>query len=258
VLGLTLALAGLFLWIYRLHWKRDQQAAVLLLLFAGYFLLMASSRRYFMRYAVPMVPFLALAAADVINWATERWSASGRRGVVLALTALVMVAALQPFFAAARTNILWGREDTRTIAKRWIEQNIPDGAKIASDWMVHGVPLATLDVPSPDSRWAYEVTEVNGWGLSDYPVEFYRTEGFNYVITTSYISDLDLVDPQQNGMREAFYRSLDTAFDPVKEFRPYAGEVEPPFIFDEIYGPVVSLWQRERPGPTIKIYRVQR
>lgn len=31
----------------------------------------------------------------------------------------------------------------------------------------------------------------------------------------------------------------------------------PPFIFDEIYGSEVSLWQRERPGPTIKVCRVQ-
>ena len=29
-----------------------------------------------------------------------------------------------------------------------------------------------------------------------------------------------------------------------------------PFIFDEIYGPAVSLWQRERPGPVLKIYAV--
>jgi hypothetical protein len=29
------------------------------------------------------------------------------------------------------------------------------------------------------------------------------------------------------------------------------------FIFDEIYGPAISLWQRERPGPTIKVYRLK-
>ena len=41
---------------------------------------MASSRRYFVRYAVPMVPFLALAAADAVYWAGERWSAGKPHG----------------------------------------------------------------------------------------------------------------------------------------------------------------------------------
>ena len=75
------------------------------------------------------------------------------------------------------------------------------------------IPLAT-----------YRVTEVNGQGLSDHPAEFYRTEGFDYLITTSYISNLDLVDRQQDKARDAFYRSLHTAFELVQEFRPHAGE----------------------------------
>jgi hypothetical protein len=231
---------------------------VLLLLFAGYFLLMASSRRYFVRYAVPMVPFFALAAADAVSWAGERWSAGSRRGVAVALTVVVLLAAVQPTLAAARADFLWAREDTRTIAKRWIEENIPEGAKIATDWMVHGVPLATPDVSSPNSSRTYRVTEVNGQGLSDHPAEFYRAKGFDYLITTSYISNLDLVDRPQDEVRDAFYQSLDTTFDLVQEFRPYAGDAEPPFMFDHIYGPLTALWQHDRPGPALKLYHLSR
>ena len=42
----------------------------------------------------------------------------------------------------------------------------------------------------------------------------------------------------------------------AKEFSATPDGSEPPFVFDEIYGPVASLWQRERPGPTIKIYQL--
>lgn len=256
-LGLGLGLAGLLLWTYHLLWQRDRQAAVLLLLFAGYFLLMATSRRYFVRYAVPLAPFLTLAAADAINWASERWSAGSRRTVAAALTALVLLAAVQPTLAAGRANMLWARKDTRTTAKRWIEQNIPDGAKIATDWMTHGVPLATPDVPSPNSSRTYRVTEVNGLGLSDHPIEFYRTAGFDYLITTSYISNLDLVDRQHDEARDKFYRSLDSAFELVQEFRAYNDDTEPPLMFDHIYGPLIALWQYDRPGPTLRIYRIR-
>jgi len=256
VAGIAFALGGFALWVHRLVWQRDRQIAPILLLFVGYFLLMATSRRYFVRYAVPMVPFLSLAAAYAVSWVSERWNARGRgeSTVVLAIVALLLVA--QPALAAMRINYLWTQEDTRTIAKHWIEQNIPDGAKIATDWMIHGVPLATPDVPSPNSSRTYRVTEVNGLGLSDHPVEFYRDEGFDYLITTSYISNLELVDRQQDVTRDAFYRSLDSALDLVKEFRPYAGDIEPPLIFDHIYGPLTNLGQFDRPGPTLRLYRV--
>ena len=49
---------------------------------------------------------------------------------------------------------------------------------------------------------------------------------------------------------------MDKDFKLIKEFYPGADPKEPPFIFEEMYGPVVSLWQRERPGPVIKIYAV--
>jgi len=29
-------------------------------------------------------------------------------------------------------------------------------------------------------------------------------------------------------------------------------------MFDDIYGPLTGLWQYDRPGPTLKIYRVER
>ena len=57
-------------------------------------------------------------------------------------------------------------------------------------------------------------------------------------------------------VRKEFYRLLDMEYSLIKEFRPDDGQSKLPFIFDEIYGPAVGLWQRERPGPVLKIYAV--
>jgi hypothetical protein len=57
-------------------------------------------------------------------------------------------------------------------------------------------------------------------------------------------------------VRRAFYESLGRELTEVQVFSPTADRSEPDFVFDEIYGPAVSLRQRERPGPTIKIYRI--
>jgi 4-amino-4-deoxy-L-arabinose transferase-like glycosyltransferase len=257
VLGIVLSLAGLAYWAYRAIRLRDRQVTLVLLVAAGYFLLMASSARYFVRYAVPLIPLLALAASDFI-YAIVGWTpAANRRFVGAALAALMLIAAIQPVISGVRSNILLTRQDTRTIAKQWMEQNIPAGAKIATDWMIHGVPLATTQVPVPGSAAVYNVTEVNGLGLYDHPLDYYRQEGYDYLVTTSYISDLALVDRQADAQRDEFYRSLDATYEPVKEFRPYNGDARPPFIFDEIYGALVSMWQRELPGPILKIYRVK-
>ena len=87
-------------------------------------------------------------------------------------------------------------------------------------------------------------------------MQWYREQGFDYLIASSFIYRIPLVDRERDAERQAFYASLDQELELVQEFRPYQGDTEPPFIFDEIYGPAVSLWQRERPGPTIKIYRI--
>jgi hypothetical protein len=154
---------------------------------------------------------------------------------------------------SVRSNTLLTRGDTRTLAKEWIEENIPVGARIATDWAVHSPPLSTPERAVPDGRVVYDYDAIGGIGLAAHPLEWYRTEGYDYIVTTSYISDIPLVYRDQNPTRDAFYASLPDALDMVAEFSP--GD-SVPFVFDEIYGPFVSLWQRERPGPTLKIYAI--
>jgi hypothetical protein len=76
------------------------------------------------------------------------------------------------------------------------------------------------------------------------------------LITSSFIDNIPVVDRELQAKRLAFYSALDEEFTLIKTFRPEGSLAEPPFIFDEIYGPVISLWARQQPGPTIKIYAV--
>jgi hypothetical protein len=96
----------------------------------------------------------------------------------------------------------------------------------------------------------------NGTGLADHPVDWYRKNGYDYIITSNYISDLTVVDPAMGQARSSFYRSLKDQFKLVKSFSAMRAGQQAPFVFDEIYGPYVSLWERERPGPEINIYQL--
>lgn len=222
-----------------------------------YFLFMGSTRHYFARYAVLLVPFVALLAAEgavlLSSWLGRRGS-TWERGV---LAALVLVAMAQPLASSLRHDLLLTREDTRTMAKDWIEMAVPPGARIAVDWPVHGPPLSTADTTVPYSRAVYDAVVVGGTGLSDHGADWYRQQGFDYVIASSFIYRIPLVYEARDIERQRFYRSLDEEFELVREFSPAYGEGELPFVFDEIYGPAVSLWQRERPGPVLSIYAVR-
>ncbi|MGQ9841895.1 MAG: ArnT family glycosyltransferase [Anaerolineae bacterium] len=256
VLMCGLALLGIIKRLLLTLCSRDLLSVLLLVFPIAYFLLMGATRHYFARYALPLVPFLALFAAEGIttigNWLAARQLRWAQPVVML----LALVALVQPLANSIRHDTLLTRTDTRTLAKAWIEQNIPDGSKIAVDWPTHGPPLATPELSVPDSRRVYDVTLVGGAGLSEHPLAWYRENGYEYLIASSFIYQIPLVFPDKNLERQAFYTALGHELEELQAFSPTADGEEPDFIFDEIYGPLISLWQRERPGPTIKIYRI--
>jgi hypothetical protein len=217
---------------------------------------MGSTQHYFARYALPLVPFVALYGAEA-TIATHDWLAVRHRSLAwAAATILTLAAVTVPLLQTVQHDVLLTQIDTRTLAKGWIEANIPEGAKIAADWPFHVPPLSTVDHAMPGDLVDYNVQYIGGSGLSDHDLDWYRRQGYNYLIASSFIYNIPLVIPKQDAARKAFYASLPQQVTLIKEFSADPDGSEPPFLFDEIYGPVVSLWQRVRPGPTIKIYQL--
>ena len=255
---LALAILGCLVIIVRAVRTKDRTSIVLVSFPLLYYLVMGATRHYFARYALALVPFAALFAAQAILGLKERvraWHAGMGRGLGLIL---ILAAVIQPLLWSARHDMLLAREDTRTLAKSWIEANIPAGSKIAVDWPVYGPPLSTGAPDSPPAAKVYDVTVVRGIGLAEHPLSWYSDAGFDYLVTSSFIYDLHLTFAKPDAQKRAFYAALDTQYQLVREFSPSTDGSEPPFIFDEIYGPAVSLWQREQPGPVLKIYKVVR
>jgi 4-amino-4-deoxy-L-arabinose transferase-like glycosyltransferase len=248
---LFLVLGGLVVAALR-HLSKD---LVLLSLPIATYAVMGRQQMYFARFMLPIVPAFLILGASLLEKVISS-PARSRKGALLVLAAGVLLVTAQPLADGLRFDYLLTRQDTRTQAKQWIETHIPAGAKIAVDWPTHGPPLSTLEKAMPDSMRTYDVTIVGGTGLSDHPLQWYREQGFDYLIASSFIYRIPLLDKTRDAERRAFYASLDRELELVQAFRPYDGDEEPPFIFDEIYGPAISLWQRQRPGPTIKIYHV--
>src|SRR6185295_4457896 len=99
----------------------------------AYYLLMGTGRTVFARYALPVVPFLCLTAGYlIVNVAAAataylqrpRW----RIPVTTAITAAVLWPSMLSVIAFDR---LIAREDSRVLARRWIEARFPPGTTIA-------------------------------------------------------------------------------------------------------------------------------
>jgi hypothetical protein len=238
--------------------ERDTTSLLLIAFPVLYFLFMGATQHYFARYTLPLVPFAAVLAADIIAATVMRWR-PGRERLATGLTiGVVAIAIALPFVNSLQHDALLVQTDTRTLAKEWIEANIPAGAKLAADWQTHTPPLSTLDRPAPgNSETVYDVQYMGGTGLFEHTLDWYRQQGYGYLITSSFIDNIPLVVAQQNVERNAFYASLPQKLTLIKQFSATGDGSEPPFVFDEIYGPFISLWQRERPGPTIRIYQVR-
>ena len=234
VLMCGLALPGIIKRLLLALRSRNLLSVLLLVFPITYFMVMGATRHYFARYALPLVPFATVFAADGIVWLAGQLTRRSRPLASVIATTLVFAAIAQPLASSIRHNLLLTRTDTRTLAKAWIEQNIPDGSKIAVDWPTHGPPLATAELSVPDSRRVYDVTPVGSAGLSEHPIAWYRENGYEYLIASSFIYQIPLVFPDKDQERRVFYVSLARELTEVQVFRPADNGTEPDFIFDEI------------------------
>jgi len=254
---LGLALAGFLIRLVQTIRQRNATGVLVLSFFITYFLIMGATFHYFARYALPLIPFMVIFAAEAIGF-LQRLKGYPNQYVRISLPLIILgLAIIQPLANSIRLDEILTRMDTRTLAKQWIESSIPEGSKIAMDWEVHGPPLSTPQTATPFSKCTYDVTLIGGAGLSDHPINWYYQQGFDVLITSSNITNISLISKEKDSLRQAFYSSLDQKLNLIRIFKPVQEEIEPAFIFDEIYSPMISLWQRDRPGPTIKIYQLK-
>jgi hypothetical protein len=218
------------------------------------------------RYLLPIVPALWILGARGAAALEKYWN----RLPILALAAIVSV----PTYWLVRATVEKSQQDTRILAKEWIERNIPAGSKILMDGMRYrfsqGPPInaddstisakvekareeggnfgrgvselalsifeqASSAVRGPKYRL---VSTVHGLAVKD--LDFYVSECFDYVITSSIISGR--FRPGGPGFEQfpgsvAFYQSLER--DPRVRL---------------VHQETASPWRES--GPTIRIFRL--
>jgi glycosyl transferase family 87 len=237
-LGWPLLIASLMGLLHAV-WTRNRAALVIASLPVAMLLVLGSQKLYFARFLLPATPALMVLAGLALD-AVLTWRA------VVGIAAIGIVTS--PTLAdSVRFDNLLTRTDTRILAREWITSQLPYDAGIGVD----APPLGpAIDRPN--------VLVANEFSLFDLTPADYASRSIDYLVVSSFTAEARVVDPARDQRRIGFNAALSNQATLVAEFRPYSRNIEPPFAYDEIYGPWTALDELSRPGPTISVYRLSR
>lgn len=202
---------------------------------------LTSSRYSFYRYVMVPLPalflFLGIAVSDVQKFASRRMpSRAATLGVAIFVILLLVPSVIRDY----KINRHFGRRDTRTIARLWIEENIPRGDRIAAT--NHQTPYGKPQVAGR-----------NSYVSLDMPSEL-RARGVRWILSDSGV--LPFYSPGPSVTQEEMLASqalLRLDINPIKPGTPKP-------VFDEadaFYVPLRHGSSVKRPGPRLRIWELR-
>jgi hypothetical protein len=241
--------------------RRSPRAALLLLCCPMLYLAgMLTKDLFFWRFALPLLPFLAVAAAAAWDDLAQRTSAllRARRnptrpasvaGVAIAPALMLALASAEPAARLARHDQLLTRESTWLQARAWLPENVPPGARL----LIEGYPPR---FPGDRFRLWLPYVGLDGLASGDAasPAGGSADDG-GWLVTDSFYEQGLRNEPGAERWSVTFDR-LRSSMPRMAMFAPGPHGDAQPFVPDSLYSPLVDLWGIDRPGFTISIYRM--
>jgi 4-amino-4-deoxy-L-arabinose transferase-like glycosyltransferase len=195
-----LALAGILL-IFR----RRLPYQVTLVAFTVLFLIgISASKWHWQRWAIQVLPLLALFAAFAVHEAT-RWLAARaperlHAGTVIPVvaTALLVVA---PLVDLVDVNRYDSAPSTRGLAREWMQDNVPRGSRVVQLEKLFNVRPRNTAPLGNEIEVSYDLDPSR-------PLQSYRDDGYDYVATFGGDPFKYMSQPQRYPAEAAFYTEL--------------------------------------------------
>jgi hypothetical protein len=206
------------------------------------FIAISTAHRVFYRYLLIPLPAIAILIGMALAAFTNQVSAvlGDLNASLLATTFMSLV--LMPFLMRdIELDRLLMRTDTRILAERWIERNIPP-------W--HTVAMTYINIPygKPQLPEAFRTVPMKD-------VVVLRSAGVRWVISDS-LEPLGYYSP---GPSETELSQLNAQATLKLDINPLRPESAIP-IFDQedaFYAPLANVTSMERPGPRIRIWELK-
>ena len=224
-------------------WRGDTASRLILAFLLPFYAVLSPQKSCFIRYTTMLLPFLCLLGAELVVRLGSRKSRFAR----LIIIPLILLAVYDSALRLVRHNILLSRPDTRELASRWMETNIPRNSLLLfRNPLIFGRPFASFGYPHRVSLPAENKVEFLDDFLS------FSTNEKKYLIIDEHPLDYSSLSLRlKDALTEAgelIYRV--EGFDEKKTWPIY----DP---FDAYYVPLSGFKGVRFPGPAIEIYRLE-
>ena len=152
--------------------RKNKQLLILSIFPLLYFLYVGSWHTKFIRYMIPIIPFLLIASSIFLIKIKSKFKILG--SLLIIITVITTIIWALTFFS------IYTRTQTRISASQWVYLNIPNGQKILTEQWDDGLPIP-LGQFSPSQ---YQIT----------PLAMYDTDNLNKIDYLSYnLSNADYI-----------------------------------------------------------------
>lgn len=232
--------------------RKERSLAFFLLSFpVVYYLAMGQSRLFAARFTIPVLPFLCIFSGYALNALFVKLKLSGRKFLQWCILIIVFA---QSIIFSARFDYLIGLKDTRIYAREWMVENLAEGSKIIKE----GDEVFSPYLWDRKNKRYYKRFDGKAvwFNLADYTPQQYKQQGYEYLITTSFIRSRYESHPEQYSRQASFYDSLSEQAQEVYSLSPIEMGSDVLFYWDDAIAPFWNLFRLKMPGPTIKIYKL--
>ncbi len=207
------------------------------------FLLIAMQPLFFARFALTLVPFVALLS----GWAADRLIPSGSRRL-LWIVLLVLLLGGESTVRSVRHGWLCRQPDTRALAVAALAQTLQPGQAVAADHMA--LPFRFWEAARDPVSFPYVDL---GMDLTPLDTAQLAAQGFAYLVVSNHAQRLLLErhGPESLG---AWQERLAETAEPVLHI-PAGKDI--PHNNEHVHTPLVGLFRTERPGPDLLVYRLR-
>lgn len=216
----TVGMGGLFFSLFAaiggclLLLKKSKRRYIFFLFPVLFFLLIGCGKLKFDLWFIQVLPFEAILFAFGFytvskSYISAKRAALGKRFFSVIFAAGLIYASLSAITFDFREAFIVAGKDLRTIAREWIDDNLPAGSTIAYE-----ADAPHLHVkPKKDFILVY-----TGIRVVCRPMAYYRRHSVDYVVITSYMRDLFLNQPEKFPLEFARYEELKKCAELIKVF----------------------------------------
>jgi hypothetical protein len=156
---LVAAVAG-WLWLVRYDWRK----AVLLGSFPlVYYAVLIPTRTVFVRYAIPLVPFLCMSAAFMTITAARFIGQRFQRPVAPVAWAIALVTIAPSAYSVAQIDRVFAATDSRLMLADWIRANVKPGSTIHLAGNIVVQPIVDYGLQPTYRYWRHR----GGWNFAE-------------------------------------------------------------------------------------------